>query len=153
MYMNFGRAPARQSGGRRFKSRSSQFSLFIQIYLKSVPSQFPLWFITWYMNFHNYLITAELIQMKLSLVIFYTYFMIFVQYEKIKLLFYLNCFHWEFPLTWWTGHIIMSGNHFSDDTIGWQSIIFQVNQWVSDIASQYISIVSEELLGTSYEGG
>ena len=29
-----GRAPARQSGGRRFKSRSSQFSLFIQIYLK-----------------------------------------------------------------------------------------------------------------------
>ena len=25
-----GRAPARQSGGRRFKSRSSQFSLFIQ---------------------------------------------------------------------------------------------------------------------------
>ena len=42
-----GRAPARQSGGRRFKSRSSQFSLFIQIYLKSVPSQFPLWFITW----------------------------------------------------------------------------------------------------------
>ena len=43
-----GRAPARQSGGRRFKSRSSQFSLFIQIYLKSVPSQFPLWFITWY---------------------------------------------------------------------------------------------------------
>ena len=23
------------------------FSLFIQIYLKSVPSQFPLWFITW----------------------------------------------------------------------------------------------------------
>ena len=41
-----GRAPARQSGGRRFKSRSSQFSLFIQIYLKSVPSQFPLWFIT-----------------------------------------------------------------------------------------------------------
>ena len=41
-----GRAPARQSGGRRFKSRSSQFSLFILIYLKSVPSQFPLWFIT-----------------------------------------------------------------------------------------------------------
>ena len=29
-----GRAPARQSGGRRFKSRSSQFSLFIQIYSK-----------------------------------------------------------------------------------------------------------------------
>ena len=28
-----GRAPARQSGGRRFKSRSSQISLFIQIYL------------------------------------------------------------------------------------------------------------------------
>ena len=28
-----GRAPVRQSGGRRFKSRSSQFSLFIQIYL------------------------------------------------------------------------------------------------------------------------
>ena len=27
-----GRAPTRQSGGRRFKSRSSQFSLFIQIY-------------------------------------------------------------------------------------------------------------------------
>ena len=27
-----GRAPARQSGGRRFKSRSSHFSLFIQIY-------------------------------------------------------------------------------------------------------------------------
>ena len=26
---------------------TSQFSLFIQIYLKSVPSQFPLWFITW----------------------------------------------------------------------------------------------------------
>ena len=25
------------------------FSLFIQIYLKSVPSQFPLWFITWYL--------------------------------------------------------------------------------------------------------
>ena len=24
------------------------FSLFIQIYLKSVPSQFPLWFIPWY---------------------------------------------------------------------------------------------------------
>ena len=23
------------------------FSLFVQIYLKSVPSQFPLWFITW----------------------------------------------------------------------------------------------------------
>ena len=47
-----GRAPARQSGGRRFKSRSSQFSLFIQIYLKSVPSQFPLWFITWHiLNF------------------------------------------------------------------------------------------------------
>ena len=45
-----GRAPARQSGGRRFKSRSSQFSLFIQIYLKSVPSQFPLWFITWCFN-------------------------------------------------------------------------------------------------------
>ena len=45
-----GRAPARQSGGRRFKSRSSQFSLFILIYLKSVPSQFPLWFI---MNFNN----------------------------------------------------------------------------------------------------
>ena len=41
-----GRAPVRQSGGRRFKSRSSKFSLFIQIYLKSVPSQFPLWFIT-----------------------------------------------------------------------------------------------------------
>ena len=35
-----------QHGGRRFKSRSSQFSLFTQIYLKSVPSQFPLWFIT-----------------------------------------------------------------------------------------------------------
>ena len=44
-----GRAPARQSGGRRFKSRSCQFSLFIQIYLKSVPSQFPLWFITWHL--------------------------------------------------------------------------------------------------------
>ena len=44
-----GRAPTRQSGGRRFKSRSSQFSLFIQIYLKSVPSQFPLWFITWHL--------------------------------------------------------------------------------------------------------
>ena len=29
-----GRAPARQSGGHRFKSRSGQFSLFIQIYLK-----------------------------------------------------------------------------------------------------------------------
>ena len=25
------------------------FSLFIQIYLKSVPSQFSLWFITWYL--------------------------------------------------------------------------------------------------------
>ena len=31
-----GRAPARQYGGRRFKSRSSQFSLFIQIYLQYI---------------------------------------------------------------------------------------------------------------------
>ena len=49
-----GRAPARQSGGRRFKSRSRKFSLFIQNLSKKctwsvslVPGQFPLWFITW----------------------------------------------------------------------------------------------------------
>ena len=35
-----GRAPARQSGGRRFKSRSSQFSLFIQIYFDYVTAFF-----------------------------------------------------------------------------------------------------------------
>ena len=34
-----GRAPACQSGGRRFKSRSSQFSLFIQTYLKRITLQ------------------------------------------------------------------------------------------------------------------
>ena len=48
-----GREPARQSGGRRFKSRSSQF-FFVhpnKNYLKYVPSQFPLWFITWYQIF------------------------------------------------------------------------------------------------------
>ena len=37
-----GRAPARQSGDRRFKSRSSQF-FFVH---PNLPSQFPLWFIT-----------------------------------------------------------------------------------------------------------
>ena len=36
-----GRALACQSGGRRFKALVN-FSLFIKIYLKSVPSQFPL---------------------------------------------------------------------------------------------------------------
>ena len=44
-----GRAPAHQSRGRRFKSRSSKFSLFIQNISKNVSSQFPLWFITWYL--------------------------------------------------------------------------------------------------------
>ena len=37
---SIGRAPARQSGGRRFKSRSSKLSLFIKIISKNVPSQF-----------------------------------------------------------------------------------------------------------------
>ena len=44
-----GRAPARQSGGRRFKSRSSQFSLFIQIYitLHNKVILWSLWVICW----------------------------------------------------------------------------------------------------------
>ena len=44
-----GRAPARQSGGRRFKSRSSQFSLFIQIYLKICTQSVSL--VVYYMTF------------------------------------------------------------------------------------------------------
>ena len=32
------------------------FSLFIQFYLKSVPIQFPLWFITWYLYKKSYLL-------------------------------------------------------------------------------------------------
>ena len=51
-----GRAPARQSGGRRFESRSSHFCLFIQNLSKNVPSQFPLWFITWYLFILFYLL-------------------------------------------------------------------------------------------------
>ena len=47
------RSPARQSGGRRFKSSSCHFfSLIIQIYFKNVPSQFPLWFIAWNFSFY-----------------------------------------------------------------------------------------------------
>ena len=42
-----GRAPARQSGGRRFKSRSSQVFFVYPNLSKNVPSQFPLWLITW----------------------------------------------------------------------------------------------------------
>ena len=44
-----GRAPARQSGGRRFKSRSSQFSLFIQIYLQICTQSVSL--VVYYMIF------------------------------------------------------------------------------------------------------
>ena len=49
-----GRVPARQSGGRRFKSHSRKF-VFVYLNLsKNVPSQFPLWFITW--QFYLFLI-------------------------------------------------------------------------------------------------
>ena len=41
-----GRALARQSGGRRFKSRSSTFFVVHPNLSKNVPTQFPLWFIT-----------------------------------------------------------------------------------------------------------
>ena len=33
---------------------SQYFSLFIQTIFKNVPSQFPLWFITWHLNFVTY---------------------------------------------------------------------------------------------------
>ena len=44
-----GRAPARQSGGRRFKSRSSQFSLFIQNLSKICTQSVSL--VVYYMTF------------------------------------------------------------------------------------------------------
>ena len=48
-----GRAPARQSGGRRFKSRSRNFVFVHPTKLsKNVPSQSPLWFITWYRYYY-----------------------------------------------------------------------------------------------------
>ena len=38
--------PARQSGGRRFKSRSSKFFFVHPNLSQNVPSLFPLWFMT-----------------------------------------------------------------------------------------------------------